>query len=418
MIQQNDLRDLSLANQYEAYPYPQRNPSDEHTRLLVGSPSHLREIDYWVFGSTRPMSTPLRALIAGCGTGDGAIMLATHLTRANRSGEVICLDRSRNALAIAHKRAKIRQLKNIKFIEGDLTQSSTFKTLGNFDYIDCCGVLHHLPHPAETLRLLVNQLNPNGGMGLMVYAPYGRTGVYMLQDALQSLAPLTWSPQERLDIARRVMRTLPITAWLRQNGNFGDHFSGGDSGLYDLLLNPRDRAYTITKFLALLDEVGLETTALMEPARYNPTLFLPDVKIRRQIATLSWHEQVALAENLCGNMATHIAYVVRKGQKPPRLDPLSSESIPIMREIPGIELTKQIRPDNILPFAFGTLVVPIALPPQARGILPLIDGVRTVGEIAQILAERGVNHQKFQQVWHESFCILESLNRVLLRPLT
>ena len=40
MIQQNDLRDLSLANQYEAYPYPQRNPSDEHTRLLVGSQSH------------------------------------------------------------------------------------------------------------------------------------------------------------------------------------------------------------------------------------------------------------------------------------------------------------------------------------------------------------------------------------------
>ena len=39
-------------------------------------------------------------------------------------------------------------------------------------------------------------------------------------------------------------------------------------------------------------------------------------------------------------------------------------------------------------------------------------------ELAQILAERGVHHQKFQQVWHESFCILESLNRVLLRPLT
>ena len=252
----------------------------------------------------------------------------------------------------------------------------------------------------------------------MVYAPYGRTGVYMLQDALQSLAPLTCSPQERLDMARRVMRTLPATAWLRQNGNFGDHLSGGDSGLYDLLLNPRDRAYTILEFLDLLNEVGLETTALMEPARYNPALFLPDVKIRQKIAALSWHEQAKLAENLCGNMATHVAYVVRKGQKPIRQNPLSSESIPIMREISGSELAKQIRPDNILPFAFGTLVVPIALPPQARGILPLIDGVRTVGEIAQILAERGVHHQKFQQVWHESFCVLESLNRVLLRPLT
>lgn len=417
MKQQTDLQDLSLADQYEAYPYPQRNPLDEHTRLLIGSPSHLREIDYWVFGATRPVSTPLRALIAGCGTGDGAIMLATHLARANRQGEVICLDRSRNALSIAQKRAQIRQLKNIQFIEGDLTHPPTLKTLGSFDYIDCCGVLHHLPSPLETLTLLVNQLNSGGGMGLMVYAPYGRTGVYMLQDALQSLAPLTWSPQERFDMARRVMRTLPATAWLRQNGNFGDHLSGGDSGLYDLLLNPRDRAYTITEFLALLDEAGLETTVLMEPARYNPTLFVPDAKIRQQSATLSWYEQAALAENLCGNMATHVAYVVRKGQKPTRLDPLAPESVPIMREIPGVELAKQMHPDNTLPFAFGTLMVPIALPPQARGILPLIDGVRTVGEIADILKERGVNDQKFKKVWHESFHILESLNRVLLRPL-
>lgn len=60
----------------------------------------------------------------------------------------------------------------------------------------------------------------------MVYAPYGRTGVYMVQDALGSLAPVTDTPEARLDIARRIMRTLPATAWLRQNGNFGDHLSG------------------------------------------------------------------------------------------------------------------------------------------------------------------------------------------------
>jgi hypothetical protein len=84
-----DHADAQLAAQYEAYPYPARDPRDEAKRLIIGSPSHLREIDYWVFGARRPTSQPLRALIAGGGTGDGTIMLATHLARSGRLGRVI-----------------------------------------------------------------------------------------------------------------------------------------------------------------------------------------------------------------------------------------------------------------------------------------------------------------------------------------
>ena len=67
-----DLTDARLAAQYEAYPYPHRDPRDEAKRLIVGSPGHLREIDHWVFGAMRPASRPLRALIAGGGTGEAA----------------------------------------------------------------------------------------------------------------------------------------------------------------------------------------------------------------------------------------------------------------------------------------------------------------------------------------------------------
>ncbi|GAB3593339.1 class I SAM-dependent methyltransferase [Acetobacter peroxydans] len=414
MTTPDDLLDSSLTAQYESYPYPERSAKDESKRLLIGSPSHLKEIDYWVFGARRPTSMPLRALVAGCGTGDGAIMLATHLARAQRPGEVICLDRSKAALAIAQARADVRLLSNIRFIEGSLLDLPALD-LGLFDYIDCCGVLHHLPDPDASLAALEAMLAPGGGMGLMVYAPYGRTGVYMVQDALGSLAPVTDAPETRLDMARRIMRTLPATAWLRQNGNFGDHLSGGDAGLYDLLLNPRDRSYTITAFMALLNRAGLEPTCLMEPARYNPALFLPDPKLRAKLAELPPLEQAAIAEELTGNMATHVAYVVRKGAAPTRPDPLDYDSIPIMREIPGVELAKQMRADNTLPFAFGTLLVPIALPPQTRGLLPLIDGEHTVGDLARALETRGVSAEKFRQVWRESFDTLESLNRVLLR---
>ncbi|WP_215761585.1 bifunctional 2-polyprenyl-6-hydroxyphenol methylase/3-demethylubiquinol 3-O-methyltransferase UbiG [Acetobacter sp. P1H12_c] len=417
MTNQNgsDARDTELAAQYEAYPYPERNPQDEATRLLIGSPSHLREIDYWVFGARRPRNQPLRALIAGCGTGDGAIMLATQMARAGRPGEVVCVDRSRHALSIAQERAKVRDLSNIRFVEGSLTDLPNLD-LGLFDYIDCCGVLHHLPDPDTALAGLETALAPGGGMGLMVYAPYGRTGVYMLQDALGELAPYEEAPATRLDMARRVMRHLPATAWLRQNGNFGDHLSGGDAGLYDLLLNPRDRAYTVGAFLDLLDGAGLEASSLMEPARYDPALFLPDPRIRARIAQLPARQQATIAESLTGNMATHVAYVVRKGARITPPDASSFDAVPVMREIPGIELAKQMRADHTLPFAFGTLVVPIPLPPQARGLLPLIDGERTVGDLAAVLATRGVPENKFRTVWQETFQTLEPLNRVLLLP--
>ena len=239
-----DATDARLAEQYEAYPYPWRDPRDEAKRLIVGSPGHLREIDHWVFGARRPASRPLRALIAGGGTGDATIMLAQQMAREGRAGSVTWLDRSAASLRIAQARAAARGLSNIVWEQRSLLELSG-SGLGPFDYIDCCGVLHHLPDPAEGLRALLSVLAPGGGLGLMVYAPHGRTGVYMLQEALRLLAPADEAPTARLDVARRVMRHLPETAWLRRNGFLDDHVNGGDAGLYDLLLNPRDRAFTV-----------------------------------------------------------------------------------------------------------------------------------------------------------------------------
>src|ERR1043165_2824791 len=105
-----DATDDRLAAQYEAYPYPRRDPKDEAKRLIVGSPGHLREIDWWVFGAARPASQPISALIAGGGTGDATIMLAQQMARAGRPGTVTYLDRSTSALRIAQERAKARGL--------------------------------------------------------------------------------------------------------------------------------------------------------------------------------------------------------------------------------------------------------------------------------------------------------------------
>src|ERR1700744_2871627 len=212
-----DITDERLAEQYEAYPYPRRDPRDEAKRLIVGSPGHLRGIVFWVFGPQRPASRPLNALIAGGGTGDATIMLAQQMAREGRPGSVTWLDRSAASLKIAQARAAVRGLTNIVWEQRSLLDLPG-SGLGPFDYIDCCGVLHHLPDPAEGLRALVSVLAPGGGMGLMVSAPHGRAGVYRMQDAIRRLAPPEEPPSARLELAKRVMRHLPETAWLRRNG--------------------------------------------------------------------------------------------------------------------------------------------------------------------------------------------------------
>jgi SAM-dependent methyltransferase len=409
----SDATDARLAEQYETYPYPRRDPRDEAKRLIVGSPGHLSEVDYWVFGARRPASQPLRALIAGGGTGDATIMLAQQMARGGRAGSVTWLDRSEAALAIAQARASVRGLTNIVWEQRSLLELPG-SGLGPFDYIDCCGVLHHLAAPAEGLRALLSVLAPGGGLGLMVYAPHGRTGVYMLQDALRLLALSDEPPAARLDVAKRVMRHLPETAWLRRNGFLDDHVNGGDAGLYDLLLNPRDRAFTVRELHALLAGEGLAVTCWVEPVRYDPTPLLPDPRLRSRIEALDPVDRAALAEALAGNVSAHIVYCVRANEQVEHADFMAHDAVPVTRELPGAEIANGIQPDGTITLVFDGLRLPLPLPALAPAILQLVDGRRSVGEIAAMLAERGINAEAFARAWRPTFTTLERINRLLL----
>ncbi len=172
--------------QYEAYPYPARDPAEEARRLVIGSPSHLLEVNHYLFRGARDFARPFRALVAGGGTGDGAIMLAQQLADAGTGGEVVYLDLSAASRTIAERRAKARKLSNISFHQGSLLDLPAMG-LGPFDYIDCCGVLHHLEDPLAGLKALTAVLDEAGGMGLMLYGALGRRGVYDLQAMLGQL---------------------------------------------------------------------------------------------------------------------------------------------------------------------------------------------------------------------------------------
>ncbi len=407
----SDDPDAALAAQYEALPYPERRAADEAKRLILGSPSHLREIDHWVFGAARPRARPLRVLVAGGGTGDATVMLAEQMRRLGQPGEIVHVDRSAASLSIAKARIAARGLA-ARFEEMSLLDLPG-SGMEKFDYIDCVGVLHHLPDPAAGLAALVSVLAPGGGLGLMLYAPHGRTGVYMLQDALRLLAPAGRPVRERLDLARRTLKHLPEGAWLRQNRSVTDHLAGGDAGLFDLLLNPRDRAFCVPDLASLLQGAGLEVACWLEPLRYDPDVYLPDPRLRAAASDLPPLERAALAEAISGTMSTHVVYAVRAGEAPPPAGFLADDAMPVAREIPGEELARRVRPDGTYPFVCEALSVAIPLPAAAPAILRMVDGIRSVGELRAELEGRGV---PFATAWPVVAGRLAAANLLLLAP--
>ena len=408
-----------VRDQYEAYPYPSRDPADEARRLVVGSPSNLLEVNHYLFAGRRDFAKPFRALVAGGGTGDATIMLAQPLTDAARAagagpaGEVVYLDLSASSRAIAEARAAVRGLTNIRFVTGSLLEAAALG-LGPFDYIDCCGVLHHLPDPAAGLAALTAVLAEDGGMGIMVYGTYGRSGIYPLQAALRALVgerPLA----ERVSFARRLLGSLPATNLFARNPILRDH-TGSDAELVDLLLHSQDRSYTVPQIAELVAGAGLNLISFIEPLRYDPATYLRDPVLLRALAGVGPLERAALAEQLAGNLKTHVFYLSRRSAAETLAWPDGPEAIPVLRVLDGPRLAKAVQRDLVLKGEFDGLALKFALPRLAPAVLPWIDGRTSLGEIQTALQNldprQDWNHFKAQ--FDQLYQVLGGLNHLLI----
>lgn len=409
--------DAAVAVQYEALPYPSRNPKDEDKRLIVGSPGNVWELNHYLFAGKRDFSKPFRVLVAGGGTGDSTIMLAQQLSDLNCPAEIVYLDLSSASRAVAEARAARRALKNIRFVTGSLLDCATGAP-GPYDYIDCCGVLHHLDEPAAGLRALRSVLAPEGGMGLMLYGRYGRSGVYEMQKMLATLTEGMTGAQEKIALARRLLKQLPPTNRFARNPVVRDHIDGGDAGLYDLLLHARDRAYTVPEIAALVEGEALALSAFIEPIVYDPSCYLSDAVLLQRLSRLSWLERCALAEKLAGNQKVHVFYCVPADRAGPCVaSPDDGTMSPVLHEMDRTEVLRNFRPGMPVEISAGGIPLRFSLPRLAGAILGRIDGVRSIDAIYHEL--RAITPKLERSVFQEEFLrlysIFNGLNKLFLR---
>lgn len=403
-----------LRAQYEAYPYPARDPKDEAKRLVTGSPSHLDEVNHFVFGGRLgAVGRPLSVLVAGGGTGDAAIMIAQQMADAGLPGTVTYLDLSTASRAVAEARAAARGLTNLRFVTGSLLDAAA---LGTFDYIDCCGVLHHLDDPPAGLRALVAALAPGGGMGIMVYAPYGREGVYPLQQALRTIGR-DLPPAEQVALARRLVTHLPPTNGLRRNPFMTDH-RGPDAALYDLLLHSCDRPYTVEELAALAAAGGMTITALVDPMRYDPALWVRDPRILKRLDGLPWLERAAWAERVAGSLPKHIAYLTRPADAAAAVAVADDPSvIPVLRDLDGTAMARGLTPGAMMDVDLAGITVSLPLPRLAGPLLARIDGRTNLATLhAQVQEVAGsVPWDTFKSQFDQLFKTLNGIGKLYLR---
>ncbi len=418
-----------VTRQYEEFPYPSRDPVDEKTRLIGTWLDDIGLINHHCFRGERRFERGFRILVAGGGTGDGTIFLAEQLR--GMDARIVHVDVSEPSIAVARERARIRGLSGIEWISESIVDLPKL-ALGEFDYINCVGVLHHLDSPEHGLDALLSSLAPDGALGLMVYGQIGRTGVYQLQSLLRTLNAGLDDTADKLTNAKAVLASLPKRNWFKRGEELHpDHRSGGDAGIVDLLLHSKDRAYTVPQLYEWLEDCcGLHLTfSDVHRGRlpYSPERVLshPDPTLLESLGTMSQRDREAVAELAGGDLITHSFFATRLNH---RCAPYGdSDYVPffITEEHParGEDLSALIEHHKREPFLLqhgrSGLALPIACGQYVQRIFSHLNGERSWREIFARVRDEVPTNSPGDEVLFDDFKpwfdALRLIDRMLLR---
>jgi SAM-dependent methyltransferase len=386
---------------YERRPYPPPLTSLDEHRELYGNPERRRAQFHLHWPAESPRGK--RAiLVAGCGTSQAA-----RYALMEPEAQITAVDVS--AASLRHTRDLQRKYKLANLDLHELPIECLQDLGRTFDQIVCTGVLHHLPDPDRGLRALRDVLTPEGALHLMIYAPYGRAGVYMLQQYCR-LLQISPSDDDLRDLGA-TLATLPadhpLASVMRRARDFRT-----PEGLADALLHPLDRAYAVPELYAWLERCGMAFGRWFEQAPYLPQCgMVAQTPHAARLAALPAPQQHAAIELLRGTMVRHnlIAY---RADRPGAGQPIAfggdgwRDYVPI--RLPWTTSVRERLPPGSVAVlinqahTFTDIFLPITA--DEDRLLGAIDGKRTIRDIVATATEGSRNHERqarafFERLW-------------------
>jgi SAM-dependent methyltransferase len=271
-------------------------------RRLWNDP-HRRRADFHLYWPDLPYREDFSILVAGCGTSQAAKYALRW-----PSAQVFGIDFSSTSVKHTLRLKRTYKLTNLEVFQLPIQQVGELNLA--FDQVICTGVLHHLADPAASLQALSRVLTPAGAMQLMVYAPYGRAGIYMLQEFCRKLGIQATPGGIRL--LSQLLGVLPSTHPLASLFKISPDFAN-EAELADALLNPHDQAYTVACLFDLLDEAGLKFARWVRQAAYLPQCSrLASTQLAPHFTQLAERDRYSAMELFRGSMLRHNVILNRK----------------------------------------------------------------------------------------------------------
>jgi 2-polyprenyl-3-methyl-5-hydroxy-6-metoxy-1,4-benzoquinol methylase len=371
---------------------------DRH-RELYRNPDRRRAVSLLLW-PTEKLQAKREILVAGCGTSQGAI----HALR-EPDARVTAIDFSETSLGYTRNLQQKYGLRNLELHR--LTIEQVGELGRTFDQIVCTGVLHHLRDPDIGLRSLRSVLAPNGAMHLMVYAPYGRAGIYMLQEYCRKLAICATEADLRDLSTMLAMLSAdhPIAGVVRRAKDFRN-----PDALSDALLHPQDRAYTVPQLYAWLEQCGVSFGRWYEQAPYLPQCgVVARTPHAARLASLPPSLKHAAVELLRGTMTRH-SFIAYRDDRPGECQPITFEGHAWRGYVPvRLPWTLCVR-DRVPAGSVAVLInrahtyPDLALPidPAQERVFAAIDGHRSITDILQSTAGGGGDEHAvrfIEQLW-------------------
>lgn len=299
----------AVAKLYDTYPFPPEP-------LLDSPPPGYNWRWNWLTAYSfctgqRPTTDAIRILDAGCGTGVGT----EYLVHLNPQAQVVGIDLSAGALAVAKERCQRSGADRVEFHH--LSLYDVAQLPGEFDLINCVGVLHHLPDPIRGIKALASKLAPGGLMHIFVYAEQGRWEIKLMQEAIALLqGEQRGNYRDGVQVGRQIFSALPennrlvkreLERWSLENQR--------DECFADMYVHPQEIDYTIDTLFQLIEASELEFIGFSNPKTWQLERLLGKVPdLMERAAGLSDRQRYRLIELLDSETVTHYEFFL--GRKP------------------------------------------------------------------------------------------------------
>ena len=395
MNRSEEIRDF-----YERMPYPAPLTSLDEHRELYKNPERRRATFHLMWPAEQPREN-LDILIAGCGTSQAA----SYALR-EPDARITAIDVS--ATSLRHTR-DLQHKYNLENLELHQLPIEKVEEIGRcFDLVVCTGVLHHLPDPDHGLCALRNVLRPQGAMRLMVYARYGRAGIYMMQEycRLLGIRPSGDDLESLSATLDALPADHPISGVLRRAADFRQ-----PEAMADALLHPQDRAYTVPELHAWLDRCGMSFGRWIEQAPYLAQCGLVARSPHAaRLALLPSRQMHAAVELFRGTMVSH-GFIAYRDDRPDASQPIDFAGDGWRDYVPvALPWTVCVR-ERLPPGSVAVLInrshkftdLVCTVDSFEDRLLGAIDGNRTLAEILQFAARESDDDRRalrfFERLW-------------------